>query len=169
MRPRLGKMRLIWAICTKSGQTCSRIVKKNSIMVSLDVIMIYRQQIEWPTENSEGKTTAELPLVAKWTTAELQQNYHQWQSGLLEEVLSLIGSLASPNFRGITTHWESLYFENNTIYPLPPLPQPAAKIELPVPGSACHADKCQWSENDKSSTAVQIQAWIQLPNFMWWY
>ena len=45
-------------------------------MVSLDVIMIYRQQIEWPTENSEGKPTAELQLVAKWTTAELQQNYH---------------------------------------------------------------------------------------------
>ena len=55
MWPHSSKMRLIWAICSKSGQICSTIEKNNSI--------IWQEQVwqNWPLANTSSTHWESLP------------------------------------------------------------------------------------------------------------
>ena len=77
MRPHLGKMRPIWAICTKSGQKCSRIGQKKFNHHVQDVIAAraMTQMLKYPVNtdyytllHSTAYITSPVYLPALWIT-----------------------------------------------------------------------------------------------------
>ena len=64
MRPHLGKMRTLWAICTKSGQKCSRIIGQKKYNHHYNSLV---RTIRWQSSRlTQSPKSSSLPQAVTW-------------------------------------------------------------------------------------------------------